>query len=126
MAFVSPPTLNDPAAPTAALWNLVPTSGPQDEATAQLVDRLRSEVLPPVEEVAGVVVNVTGTVAVNGDFADYNIAYANHHHHSALTVATGRGPDAEAELAAFAPDVVHVHNTFPTWGTLWYVPPSFA
>ncbi len=71
VAFVSPPTLNDPAAPTAALWNLVPTSGPQDEATSQLVERLRSEVLPPAEEVAGVVVNVTGTVAVNGDFSDY-------------------------------------------------------
>lgn len=38
---------------------------------------------------------------------------------SALTAATGRGPHAEAELAAFAPDVVHVHNTFPNWGTAW-------
>ncbi|MPY92725.1 MAG: MMPL family transporter, partial [Acidimicrobiia bacterium] len=71
VAFVSPPQLNDPAAPTAAMWNLVPTSGPQEEATADLVDRLRDDVLPPAEEATGVEVNVTGTVAVNGDFADY-------------------------------------------------------
>jgi len=38
---------------------------------------------------------------------------------SAVTAATGHGPDAEAELTAFAPDVVHVHNTFPNWGTRW-------
>lgn len=38
---------------------------------------------------------------------------------SALTTATGRGPNAEIELATFAPDLVHVHNTFPNWGTRW-------
>ena len=31
-----------------------PTTGPQDEATTDLVDRLRDEVLPPVERTAGV------------------------------------------------------------------------
>ena len=36
---------------------------------------------------------------------------------SALTVATGRGPDPSDQFAAFRPDVVHVHNTFPNWGT---------
>ena len=35
------------------------------------MDRLRNEVLPPVEEAAGVDVLVTGTVAVNVDFAHY-------------------------------------------------------
>ncbi|MBY6686563.1 glycosyltransferase family 4 protein [Rhodococcus sp. BP-149] len=38
---------------------------------------------------------------------------------AALTTATGVGPDPSAQLAAFAPDVVHVHNLFPNWGTRW-------
>ncbi len=49
-----PPIPNDPAAPTAALWNLVPTTGPQDEATTELVDRLRDDVLPAGRGAAGV------------------------------------------------------------------------
>ncbi|MDQ3756980.1 MAG: MMPL family transporter, partial [Actinomycetota bacterium] len=48
-----------------------PTTGPQEEATTALVDRLRNEVLPPAEKAAGVDVVVTGTVAVNVDFSDY-------------------------------------------------------
>ena len=68
---VSPPRLNEATPPTAAMWDLVPTSGPQDEATTQLVERLRSDVLPPAERAAGVRVDVTGSVAVNVDFADY-------------------------------------------------------
>jgi RND superfamily putative drug exporter len=71
VAFVSPPRPNDPARPTAVLWNLVPKSGPQDAATTQLVKRLRSDVLPPVERAAGIDVAITGTVAVNVDFSDY-------------------------------------------------------
>jgi putative drug exporter of the RND superfamily len=47
--FVSEPRPNDPDAPTAAMWELVPTSGPQDEATTDLVKRLRDEALPPAE-----------------------------------------------------------------------------
>jgi len=71
VAFVSSPQPNDPTEPTAVLWNLVPTSGPQEEATTALVDRLRDQVLPPAEAAAGIDVAVTGTVAVNTDFADY-------------------------------------------------------
>ncbi|QYG91909.1 MMPL family transporter [Iamia sp. SCSIO 61187] len=70
VAFVSPAVPNGDA-PTAALWNLVPTSGPQEKATSELVDRLRDEVLPPVEDTAGFQVNVTGSNAVNLDFSDY-------------------------------------------------------
>ncbi len=69
--FVSSAEFNDPDQPTAASWNLIPTSGPQDRATTELVDRLRDEVLPPVGDAAGVDVKVTGTVAVNLDFSDY-------------------------------------------------------
>jgi RND superfamily putative drug exporter len=71
VAFVSDPQLNDPDDPTAAMWTLVPTSGPQDEATTQLVNRLRDDVLPPAEQAAGVDVKVTGPTAVNVDFSDF-------------------------------------------------------
>jgi RND superfamily putative drug exporter len=71
VAFVSPPRPNDPARPTAAVWNLVPTSGPQDEDTVALLKRLRNEVLPGPEATAGVEVAVTGTVAVNNDFSNF-------------------------------------------------------
>jgi RND superfamily putative drug exporter len=67
--FVSSARLND--SETAVMWNLVPTTSPQDEATTDLVERLRNDVLPPAEEAAGVDVAVTGTVAVNVDFSHY-------------------------------------------------------
>ena len=71
VAFVSPPQPNDPENPTAVLWNLVPTSGPQEEDTNALLKRLRNDVLPGVEDQVGNQVFVTGTVAVNTDFSDY-------------------------------------------------------
>jgi RND superfamily putative drug exporter len=69
--LVSPAQLNDPANPTAALWNVVPKTGPQDRATEELVHRLRDDVLPAAEDAAGVQVAVTGNVAVQVDFASY-------------------------------------------------------
>ena len=69
--FVSSPQLDDPDDPAAATWNLIPTTGPQDAETKDLVDRLRNDVLPPAEDAAGVDVKVSGTVAVNVDFAHY-------------------------------------------------------
>jgi RND superfamily putative drug exporter len=71
VAFVSPARPNDEENPTAAMWNLVPKTGPQEQATTELVNRLRDDVLPPAEREAGVDVNVTGTGAVNIDFSDY-------------------------------------------------------
>src|SRR5690606_39636468 len=71
VAFASPPVLNDEADPTAALWQVVPTTGPQDAATNELVERLRDDVLPPVEGEAGIDVSITGMVATNNDFSDY-------------------------------------------------------
>ena len=38
---------------------------------------------------------------------------------AAWTVATGHGPDPTEELRQFGPDVVHVHNLFPNFGTRW-------
>ncbi len=71
VVFVSPPFPNEPEDPTAFLWNLVPATGPQAEATTELVDRLRREVLPPVEAEVGTQVLVTGATPVNVDFSDF-------------------------------------------------------
>jgi glycosyltransferase involved in cell wall biosynthesis len=38
---------------------------------------------------------------------------------AAATVTTGLGPSPLPQLAAFDPDVVHVHNLFPNFGTSW-------
>jgi glycosyltransferase involved in cell wall biosynthesis len=38
---------------------------------------------------------------------------------AALTAATGHGDDPTAMLRSFNPDIVHVHNLFPNWGTRW-------
>jgi RND superfamily putative drug exporter len=71
IAFASPAVLDDPAAPTAALWQVIPTTAPQDQATTELVQRLRDDVLPPIESAAGIDAHVTGSVAVNVDFSEY-------------------------------------------------------
>ena len=71
VAFVSAPQPNDPDDPTAVIWNVAPTTGPQEEATTQLVYRLRDTVLPPAEDATGVQVAITGPVAVSVDFSNY-------------------------------------------------------
>jgi putative drug exporter of the RND superfamily len=67
--FVSEGQTND--AGTAVVFDVAPTTGPQDEATTQLVERLRDDVLPPVEQATGLEIAVTGNVAVNVDFSDF-------------------------------------------------------
>jgi RND superfamily putative drug exporter len=49
----------------------VPTTGPQDEATYDLVERLRAEVVPGVVGDSGVDVYITGSVAAGIDFSNY-------------------------------------------------------
>ncbi|MGH9120306.1 MAG: MMPL family transporter [Acidimicrobiales bacterium] len=71
VAFVSPAFPNDPEAPTAALWRVIPTTAPQDSGTTRLVDRLRDEVIPAAEEGTGLEMAVTGSVAIGVDFSDY-------------------------------------------------------
>jgi putative drug exporter of the RND superfamily len=71
VAFASPAIENDPADPTAALWRVIPTTAPQDEATTELVHRLRDDVLPPATEGTGLDVAVTGSVAIGVDFSTY-------------------------------------------------------
>jgi RND superfamily putative drug exporter len=71
VAAVLGPQPNDPDNPTAVRWMVLPTSGPQDEATTQLVDRLRSDILPTFAAAAGTPVLVTGMVAANVDMSEY-------------------------------------------------------
>lgn len=58
-------------------------------------------------------------VALIARHTDERLARASYPLEAALTTATGVGPDPTAELAAFVPDVVHVHNLFPNFGTGW-------
>ena len=69
VVFASPPVVSPDQ--SAVLFNVVPTTGPQEEATSDLVHRLRDDVLPSLQNQAGVDVKVTGTVAVNLDFSNY-------------------------------------------------------
>ena len=71
VAFVSPAIPDDPDTPAAALWRMVPRTAPQDAATTSTVNRLRDQVLPPLEAQAGVDVAVTGGVPVQVDFSNY-------------------------------------------------------
>jgi RND superfamily putative drug exporter len=71
VAFASPAFPNDPEDPTAAVWRVIPTTAPQDEATTDLVNRLRDDVLPAASEGTGADVLVTGFVAVTVDFSSF-------------------------------------------------------
>jgi RND superfamily putative drug exporter len=54
---------------SAVAWRLFPRRGPQTEETADLVHRLRDDVLPPFEQQLGTEIHVTGIVGVNLDYA---------------------------------------------------------
>jgi RND superfamily putative drug exporter len=71
VAAVTPPIANDPARPAAYLMRLVAESAPQDEATSDLVRRLRADVIPAAAAGTGLDVHVTGSAAINIDITDY-------------------------------------------------------
>jgi putative drug exporter of the RND superfamily len=71
VAFASPAAKNDPDDPTAVVWRVIPTTAPQDEATTDLVGRLRADVLPEATRGTGLDVAVAGFVAVGVDFSHY-------------------------------------------------------
>ncbi|MDP1818691.1 MAG: MMPL family transporter [Acidimicrobiales bacterium] len=56
---------------TAYVWQVTPTSAPQDERTTQLVHRLRDDVLVPGEEAIGTEIAVTGMVPGTVDFSGF-------------------------------------------------------
>ncbi len=66
-----PNTPDDPMSASAVIIQVVPTTGPQDEATTDLVHTLRSDVIPAATEGTDLVVDVTGSVAANIDFSSY-------------------------------------------------------
>ena len=68
VVFVSPAV---PAPGNLVLWKVVQRESPQAKGTAELVHRLRDEVLPPVVADSGVVVNVGGFTAIGVDLSDY-------------------------------------------------------
>ncbi|HVF13945.1 MAG TPA: MMPL family transporter, partial [Acidimicrobiales bacterium] len=74
VTFASPAVMNNPDDPTAALWRVVPSTAPQDEATTRLVHTLRTDVLPPATANSGLDVSVTGTVPILVDFSEYMTA----------------------------------------------------
>ncbi len=68
---VSPPLPNAMENPTAFLIQVVPTTSPQDQATVNLVERLRSEVIPAALGDSPLEVYVAGSVAISIDFTAY-------------------------------------------------------
>jgi RND superfamily putative drug exporter len=71
VAAVTPAMPDDPDDPGAYLLTVLPTTAPQDEATTDLVERLRDDVVPAAVGGSGVDVNVTGVVAANVDITDF-------------------------------------------------------
>lgn len=62
------PYLTTPG-PGVAIVAVVPTTGPQDAKTGDLIDRLREQVIPAAEQSTGLQVLVGGATAVTIDFA---------------------------------------------------------
>jgi len=71
VAAVTPPTADNPTRPAAYLMRLVATTAPQDEATSDLVRRLRNDVIPAAAAGTGLDVHVTGSAATDIDITDY-------------------------------------------------------
>ena len=71
VAQASPPFPNDMANPTAAIIQVVPTTSPQDVATDDLVNRLRTEVVPAAVQGSSLQPKVTGFVPIAIDFSSY-------------------------------------------------------
>ena len=69
VAFATPPQPNP--ARNAAILQVFPTSSPQSEQTANLVDRLRNDVIPQTTRGTDVDVKVGGITAGATDYANY-------------------------------------------------------
>ena len=69
VAFVAPPVVNE--AGDTAIVNVFPENKPQDEATSDLVHRLRDSVVPTAVGTTGAKVSVGGFTAISIDQTDY-------------------------------------------------------
>ena len=67
VASVAGPMLNPDG--TAAVLRVIPTTSPQDIATSDLIDRVRTEIAPAAEQAAPMTVHVGGPTATFDDFA---------------------------------------------------------
>ena len=67
VASVAGPMLNPDG--TAAVLRVIPTTSPQDIATSDLIDRVRTEIAPATEQAAPMTVHVGGPTATFDDFA---------------------------------------------------------
>jgi len=72
VASVAPPQIIPDA--NVALITVFPTTSPQEEATTDLVLRLRDETLPPVQQSTGLTVYTSGGPAFIEDFSDYMVS----------------------------------------------------
>jgi len=59
---------------TVGVFQLYPTTSPQSEKTTQLLDRIRDEVIPPIEQRTGAQLHVGG---INAIFEDFGAAIAD-------------------------------------------------
>jgi RND superfamily putative drug exporter len=69
VAFVAPPRINQ--AGNAAIVTVIPKSSPQDQATEDLVHRIRDDVVPSATGGSGVTVKVGGVTAALEDQSTY-------------------------------------------------------
>ncbi|WUI00887.1 MMPL family transporter [Spirillospora sp. NBC_00431] len=67
VATASPVTLSPDG--SVGVVQVVPTGSPQDEATSDLIERLREDVIPPAERGGGPQVLVGGSTALTDDFS---------------------------------------------------------
>jgi putative drug exporter of the RND superfamily len=66
VADTTPVMLNQ--AESTGVFQVYPTTSPQSEATTELLDRIRDEVIPPIERQTGAQVHVGGITAIFEDF----------------------------------------------------------
>jgi RND superfamily putative drug exporter len=69
VAYVAPAKFNDDD--TAAILTVIPTTSPQDEATSELVERLRDDVIPQTFAGSGTTALVGGVNAALEDQSEY-------------------------------------------------------
>jgi glycosyltransferase involved in cell wall biosynthesis len=72
-----------------------------------------------VEDHAAALLRAGHDVQIFAQRSDQRATRAVYPVEAAVTVATGFGPSPIHALRRFRPDVVHVHNLFPNFGTRW-------
>ncbi len=68
VAAVTDVTMNE--AENTGVFQMYPTTSPQSVDTTELLDHIRDEVIPPVEESTGATIHVGGITAIFEDFGD--------------------------------------------------------